>query len=102
MIDISGIEHYPRQRKKGGGSKLWILTATLVVIVAVYYYVFDDKQQTPTKPKTSLIVVKEPEIITQTKTQVISIPFNSKAITQPETQINEVLENLDEIKSAIQ
>ena len=97
MIDISGIKHYPRQRKKGGGFKLWILTATLVVIVAVYYYLFDDKQQTPTKPKTSLIIVKEPEIIAQTKTQVIS-----KAITQPETQTNEVLENLDEIKSAVQ
>jgi len=99
---ISGIEHYHRQRKNGGGFKLWILIAILVAIVmAVYYYLFDNQEQISTNPKTSLIVVKEPEI-DQVQTQVISIPFNSKAITQTETQISEVLENLDEIKSTVQ
>ncbi len=99
MIDMGGIEHYPKQRKKGRGAKLWILAVVFAVIAAaVYYYLFNDEQQVVQKPKTNLIVIKVPEsALDKGKTKGVSIPIKLNTTTHSETQAREVLENLDEI-----
>ena len=55
---IDGIDYYPRQKRKVN-FKLWVASLLLVMIVS---YVYFDNKQGLQKPKSTLIVISEPEI----------------------------------------
>ena len=93
MIDMEGIEHHPKQRKRGRGFKPWMLPAVFAIVIIVYYFLSDE--QIPKKSNTNLIVVKEPE---SDKAKVITIPVNIETTTSnPRPEEPKVLESLDEL-----
>ncbi len=86
---IDGIDYYPREKKSNNKFKLWVLFV-LLMSVAAYWYL--DHKQSLEKPKSTLIVISEPEIAQAVETiPVIITPIQSKQKTP------QMLENLDEV-----
>ncbi len=88
---IDGIDYYPKEKKSNGKSKLWILFL-LFIGVLIYWYL--DNQKKPKKPKSTLIVISEPEIEQTVETiPIVVTPIQKQQrMTQPQ-----MLENLDEV-----
>ena len=86
---IDGIDYYPREKKSNNKFKLWVLFV-LLMSVAAYWYL--DHKQSLEKPKSTLIVISEPEIDQAVKTiPIVITPIQSKQKTP------QMLENLDEV-----
>ena len=85
---IDGIDYYPRQKRKVN-FKLWVASLLLVMIVS---YVYFDNKQGPQKPKSTLIVISEPEI--EQAVEIIPVVI---APIQSKQKIPQMLENLDEV-----
>ena len=86
---IDGIDYYPREKKSNNKFKLWVLFV-LLMSVAAYWYL--DHKQSLEKPKSTLIVISEPEIDQAVQTiPIVITPIQSKQKTP------QMLENLDEV-----
>ncbi|MEO1890296.1 MAG: hypothetical protein ABGX45_01220 [Candidatus Thioglobus sp.] len=86
---IDGIDYYPREKKSNNKFKLWVLFV-LLMSVAAYWYL--DHKQSLEKPKSTLIVISEPEIAQAVETiPIVITPIKSKQKTP------QMLENLDEV-----
>ena len=86
---IDGIDYYPREKKSNNKFKLWVLFV-LLMSVAAYWYL--DQKKSLEKPKSTLIVISEPEIDQAVETiPVVITPIQSKQ------KIPQILENLDEV-----
>ena len=86
---IDGIDYYPREKKSNNKFKLWILFLLLMGVVAYWYL---DQKKSLEKPKSTLIVISEPEIDQAVETiPVVITPIQSKQ------KIPQILENLDEV-----
>ena len=86
---IDGIDYYPREKKSNNKFKLWVLFLLLMGVAAYWYF---DHKQSLEKPRSTLIVISEPEIEQAVETTPIVItPIQSK---QKKPQM---LENLDEV-----
>jgi len=86
---IDGIDYYPKEKKSNNKSKLWILFL-LLAGVATYWY-FDNKQN-PKEPRSTLIVISEPEL----EPAIEIIPIVVSPI-QGNQNTPQMLENLDEV-----
>ena len=87
---IDGIDYYPKAKKNSNNKfKLWILFLLLMGVVAYWYL---DQKKSLEKPKSTLIVISEPEIDQAVETiPVVITPIQSKQ------KIPQILENLDEV-----
>jgi hypothetical protein len=86
---IDGIDYYPREKKSNNKFKLWVLFV-LLMSVAAYWYL--DHKQSLEKPKSTLIVISEPEIAQAVEAiPIVITPIKSKQKTP------QMLENLDEV-----
>ncbi|RUM80418.1 MAG: hypothetical protein DSZ16_06610 [Candidatus Thioglobus sp.] len=86
---IDGIDYYPREKKSNHKFKLWVL---FLLLMGVFSYWYLDQKKSLEKPKSTLIVISEPEIYQAVETiPVVITPIQSKQKTP------EMLENLDEV-----
>jgi hypothetical protein len=86
---IDGIDYYPREKKSNNKFKLWVL---FLLLMGVFSYWYLDQKKSLEKPKSTLIVISEPEIDQAVETiPVVITPIQSKQ------KIPQILENLDEV-----
>jgi hypothetical protein len=86
---IDGIDYYPREKKSNNKFKLWVLFLLLMGVAAYWYF---DHKQSLDKPRSTLIVISEPEIEQAVETiPIVITPIQSKQKTP------KMLENLDEV-----
>ena len=86
---IDGIDYYPREKKSNNKFKLWVL---FLLLMGVFSYWYLDQKKSLEKPKSTLIVISEPEIDQAVQTiPIVITPIQSKQKTP------QMLENLDEV-----
>ena len=86
---IDGIDYYPIEKKSNNKFKLWVL---FLLLMGVFSYWYLDQKKSLEKPKSTLIVISEPEIDQAVETiPVVITPIQSKQ------KIPQMLENLDEV-----
>ena len=86
---IDGVDYYPRVKKSNSKLKLWVLFLLLIGAISYWYY---NNKQGSEKPKSTLIVISEPEIDQAVQTiPIVITPIQSKQKTP------QMLENLDEV-----
>ena len=86
---IDGIDYYPEEKKSNNKFKLWVL---FLLLMGVFSYWYLDQKKSLEKPKSTLIVISEPEIDQAVETiPVVITPIQSKQ------KIPQILENLDEV-----
>ena len=86
---IDGIDYYPEEKKSNNKFKLWVLFLLLMGVVSYWYL---DHKQSLEKPKSTLIVISEPEIDQAVQTiPIVITPIQSKQKTP------KMLEILDEV-----
>ena len=86
---IDGIDYYPKEKKSNNKSELWILFSLLAGVAAYWYF---DNKQNPKEPRSTLIVISEPEL----EPAIEIIPIVVSPI-QGKQKTPQMLENLDEV-----
>lgn len=88
---IDGIDYYPKKKKDNGKFMFWVLFL-LIVGILVYWYLND--QIDLEKPKSTLIIISEPELKQTDET----IPISAISIQDKQKYVQpQILENLDEV-----
>jgi hypothetical protein len=87
---IDGIDYYPKEKKSNNKSKLWVLFLLLAGVASYWYF---DNKQNPKEPRSTLIVISEPEL----EPAIEIIPIVVAPIQDRQQASPQILENLDEV-----
>jgi len=88
---IDGIDYYPKKKKDNGKFMFWVLFL-FITGVLVYWYLNEQKEIK--KPKSTLIIISEPEV----KQTNEDTPISATLIQDKQKYVQpQLLENLDEV-----